>query len=862
MIARFCIALLERILPAAIADHVVGDLVEQQQRGTWWMLRQTSSAVIHLRDHAHHGDGIVRTFLSDMRFATRQLRRAPAFAIATVVTLGLAIGATASIFSVVDPVLLRPLPYPTPDRLVFAWERTRDGGRDNVGFLTAQELGERSSTIERWAVIGSWEPTLGDTDPERVRGDRVSWTYFRTLGVQPAIGRDFLADEDQPGKNLVVILSHRLWMRRFGGDSSIVGHAIAINGNQYHVAGVMPASFDNVVSPTAEIWRVLGYAATQPFACRTCHHLRMVARLKPGVSEPAARAEFDGLHAQMVRASPKEYASVGMSLVRLQDEAARSFRSALLAIAGAVTLVLLIAVANVVNLQLARAVRREEEFAIRVALGAGRWRLTRQLLAEGLVLAMAGGIASAFVAWISLPLLVSHLPQNLPRLAAIHFDFASASLIGVAVLSLAVVMAVITGGRRDSEPGTSLRAAKRLAAGRRHVTRSTLVVAEVSLAMMLLVSANLMAKSLVHLLAVDTGFNTAGLLTMEVDAVGARYNDNAAIFSFHDRVRDAVRALPGVVGVGITNQLPLGGDFDAYGVIDADNPPANPELVPNGDRYVVSTDYLATMRIPILAGRAFTAAENRDSTTLIALVSAALAARVWPGENPIGKRFRVGGPEGPIRTVIGVTGNVKHSGLDEMTDRQWYVPERQWVQADNQIILVVRTKADPASLAPSVRRAIASIDAAQPVIRIATMDQVIARSTAQQRLALVLFAAFALAAVLLAVAGIYGVLAGSVAERTREIGLRSALGATPTEIVALILRQGGVLGTAGIMLGLAGAVGMTRYLRTLLFDVAPTDPATLLGVAGTLAVVTVAACVIPAIRALRVDPSQALRSEA
>ncbi|MGH9886092.1 MAG: FtsX-like permease family protein, partial [bacterium] len=620
--------------------------------------------------------------------------------------------------------------------------------------------------------------------------------------------------------------------------------------------------FDNVVSPNAQIYRVLGYAASQPFACRTCHHLRMIVRLKPTATFASAVTELDHLHAGMVREFPKEYASVGVAMPRLQEEMTRNFRPALLALGGAVLLVLLIAVANVVNLQLARAVRRREEFAIRLALGAGRGRLARQMLAEGLVLAAFGGLAGAVVTWLLLPLLISRLPANLPRLSAIRFNFSVASLIALAVLSLAVVMAVITSGGGDSQLSDSLRSSKRLSSTRQHVTRSTLVVVEVALAVMLLVSAGLVAKSLVKLLGVNAGFDATNVLTMEVDAIGPRYADNAVVYGYHDRVREAVRALPGVVSVAVANQVPLAGNVDMYGVLDVENPPPNPELVPSGDRYVISTDYLSTMRIPILKGRGFTAEDDREQvTTRVALVSQALAAKVWPGADPIGKRFRVGGPTAPERTVIGVTGNVKHGGLDATTTQQWYVPERQWLAPDNQVMLVVRTKGDPVALAASVRRAIATIDATQPVISIATMDELISTSTAERHLALVLFTAFAAAALLLAVAGIYGVLAGSVAERTREIGLRAALGATPREIVGLVVRQGGLLAVAGITIGLGAATLLSKYLTTFLFGVEPNDPATFIAVTVVLGAVTLAACAIPAVRAVRIDPSEALRCD-
>ena len=597
---------------------------------------------------------------------------------------------------------------------------------------------------------------------------------------------------------------------------------------------------------------MLGYAGTQPFACRTCHHLRMIARLRPGVDRATAIAELDAIHHRLESAYPKEYGAIGAGIVPLNDEATREYRPAILALAGAVVVVLLIAIANVVSMQLARAVRRDEEFAIRTALGAGGRRLMQQLFTEGLLLALLGGIGGVIVAVVAVPVLVSRLPDTLPRLTEIHVDPAALLVVGAIVLVSSLVVGLAPGrSRRVGEAGdlaATLRSGRRLASGGNHAMRSGLVVGEVALALMLLVGCGLLARSMVGLLSVDVGFEPSHLLTLEVNSIGPRYPDNASVFQYHDRVRDAVRAVPGVSSVAVASQLPLGGNVDMYGVQAVDKPLANPELAPSGDRYVVSADYMKTMRIPIVAGRGFDAHDESDSTGRVTLLSAALAARLWPGENPIGKQVRYGGDDRPIRTVIGMTGNIRHHGLDETSTRQFYVPERQWFFADNQEVLVARTEGDPASVASAVRRAIARIDPTQPIVKVATMETVIAASTAQRRLALVLFVAFGATALLLAIAGIYGVLAGRVAERTREIGVRGALGAGPRDILVLVMSQGVRLALVGLGLGLAGALALTRFLATMLFGVATTDPLTIGGVMALLFVVILVACLVPGVR--------------
>jgi putative ABC transport system permease protein len=448
----------------------------------------------------------------------------------------------------------------------------------------------------------------------------------------------------------------------------------------------------------------------------------------------------------------------------------------------------------------------------------------------------------------------------MPRLAAIRLDNVALA-VGAAMTVLLGVAIGLVPALREGGVSDSLRGGKRLTGGRRHLARSGLVIAEVALALMLLVGAGLLARSLVRLLSVDTGFDASHLLTLQVQTTGPKYVDSLAVYANHDRLRMAVRALPGVERVATASQLPLGGNVDMYGVNAQDKPLANPELAPYADRYTVSPDFLGTMGIAMRRGRAFGDADNSDAAPRVAIVSAGLASRIWANENPIGKRIRVGGPNAPWRTVVGVVANIHHRALDAMEPSQLYIPERQWQFADNAVTLVVRTGGDPAPLARAVRLAAQGIDPSQPVMGMATMEQVIASSTGQRRLALLLFATFALVALVLAVAGIYGVLAGAVTERTREIGVRSALGATPGAILGMVLLEGARLAVAGLVIGLAGALSLGRFLQSLLYGVGSTDPLTLAAVALLLATVALAACLLPALRAVGVDPMSALRAD-
>jgi putative ABC transport system permease protein len=875
---RVALWLLQHLLPRAERESFIGDLVEEHAanivrhgaaRARRWFWRQTLVAAIALHRKRQVleppqpvGDRRMLIFLADLRHGVRLLRRSPAFTILAVLTLALGVGATTAIFSVADPVLFRPLPFPNADRLVVVGERDADGTMSNVGYATYVDLARESRTVERATAAGSWQVTLdGHGAPERVNGQRVSVSFFSTLGVRPTLGRDFLPSEDTPATNQVVILGHGLWARRYGSDASIVDKNISINGRPYRVAGVLPESYESVIAPGAEIWRVLGYDASLPYACRTCRHLRMFARLRPEITPAHAAAELSELSARLVREYPKEYPAAGAIVKPLGDATMGPMRPVLWAVFGASVLVLLIAAANVANLQLARAMRREEEFAIRSALGAGRSRLTAQLLAEGIVLALIGGAAGLLVARFTLGALIGQLPPAMPRLSAIRLDGMALAVGAAVTVLLGVAVGLVPVARKeDGVLSGALRGGRRLTRGR-HLARAGLVVTEVALALMLLVGAGLLGRSLLRLLSVDPGFDASHLLTLQTQAAGPKYPDSLSIYANHARIIDAVRRLPGVERVGTASQLPLGGNMDSYGINAQDKPLANPELAPYADRYVVSPDFIGAMGIAVERGRAFTEADNSDGTPRVVIASAGLAKRIWPGEDAIGKRIRLGDPNGPWRTVIGIVGNIHHRALDADDASQIYIPERQWQFADNAIAVFVRTRGNPTNLARAVRNAAQAVDLTQPITALSTMEQVIATSTAQRKLALLLFVSFAVLALVLAVAGIYGVLAGAVTERTREIGVRTALGATPASILAMVLLEGARLAGAGLLLGLVGALSLGRFLQSLLYGVGSTDPVTLASVALLLAAVALAACVLPAMRALGIDPIAALRAE-
>jgi putative ABC transport system permease protein len=803
----------------------------------------------------------IETTLADIRYAARRLRSSPGFTTVTVLTLAVGVGATTAILSAVNRIIFHPLPYPDPERILMVWDVGEGGSRLDGTFGTYNELVQRSHSFEAMASVKSWQPTLtGRAEPEMIDGQRVSASYFKVLGVGPALGRDFAEAEDRANGPRVVILSDGLWRRRFGADPTIVGRTITLSDNPYLVAGIMPRGFSSALAPSAEIWSTLQYDLTQGRAWG--HHLRMVGRLRPGVGIEQATDELNAIARMPRQEFPRaEWAAVqgGFIVASLQDDLTRDVKPALFMILGAVVLVLAIACVNVTNLLLARGVLRSGEFALRAALGAGRQRLIRQLLTESLLLAAMGGLAGMLLAVFGVRVLVALSPTDLPRADEIGVD-GMVFAFGAAITTLIGLIVGISPAVQasHSDPQENLRFGSRRTVGGHQRTRRMLVVAEVTLAVMLLVCSGLLLRSLRQLFAVESGFNPSGLLTMQIQISGHRFDDDSVAKQFLANAVEAVRQVPGVIGAGLTSQLPLSGDIEQYGVFFEPNPVPLTGAEQSPYRYSVSGDYLRTMGIPLRQGRMLDE-RDKEGSPRVALISESMAKHRLPGIDPIGQRLTIG-DEKPY-TVVGVVGDVRQVSLALDRNDAVYTTEDQWRWADRAISLVVKSRGDPLSLVPAVQKAIWSVDPGQAIVRIATMDRVVAASAAERRFALTLFEAFAIVALVLAAAGIYGVLAGSVAERTQEIGVRSALGATRANILSLVVGQGMTLTGFGVLVGLAGAAAVSQVIVAMLFGVSHLDPMTYLGAMAVLAAVGLVACAVPAWRATRVDPATTLRAE-
>ena len=833
-------------------------------------LREMGSVtVVRERVRTSGWEHAVESAAADVRYAARRLAGAPGFTLVAALTLALGLGAATAVFSVVESVMLRPLPYPHPERLVAIDDAGADGAPVDVTFGTFREVEARSRALEAVAVMRAWQPALtrasDASEPERIDGQRVSAGFFRALGVRPALGRDFEPADDRPGAPPLAMLADRLWRRRLAADPAAIGREITLDGRAFTVAGVMPRGFENVLAPGAEVWTPLQYDPALPRDGREWgHHLRMVGRLRPGVSAEDAARDLAGL----ARRPVPEFARVpwaalerGFLVTGLRHAVARGVRPLLVAVLGAVALLLAIACVNVTNLLLARGARRRGEFAVRAALGASGGRLVRQLLTESVMLALAGGALGLLVAQAGVRALVALAPPGLPRVDAIRLDAATFLFaLGVTTLIGLVVGAIPALHASRHDPATGLSAGSRRTAGGHRRTRGALVVAETALALVLLVGAGLLLRSLGALLAVEPGFDPSRVLTMQIHTAGERFAEQGARRRYFAEVLEAVRRVPGVRSAALTSQLPLSGDLEAFGAQFESAATDASENDVAALRYTVTPDWFGTMRIPLRRGRLLDARDDAGAPVAV-LINESLAARRFPGRDPIGQRLHLGRTDLPWFTIVGVVGDVKQSSLAAGAEDAVYVTPEQWYFEDRSMSLAVRARGDAAGLADEVRRAVWSVDADQPVVRVATMQTLVERSAGERRFALLAFEAFALAALALAAIGLYGVLAGGVAERTRELGVRAALGASPREIVALVVRQGMTLVAAGGVIGVAAALAASGALSTLLFGVSRVDPATYAGVLALLGAVSAVACALPALRAARVDPTVALRAE-
>jgi predicted permease len=842
-------------------QHLAGGMTAEEAR---YAALRSFGGVERAREECREARGVrmVEELWQDVRYGVRMLRKNPGFTLVAVVTLALGVGANTAIFSVVNAVLLRPLPYADPSRLVTLWGKTASTGADRMplSYPNFTDYKNQAQAFEHAAAYDTTEATLtsDDNEAESLNGARVSADLFPLLGVGPALGRVFSAEEDRPGGAAVVVLSHDLWQRRFGSDPRIAGRQIMLGERSTKVLGVMPRGFTFPLGEEkSDYWVPLAAdpSAAQLLSNRYGKFLTVVARLKPGVRLEQAEAEMSVIARRLE-------ANTGWSarLVPLREDIVGGVRPALLILLGAVALVLLIACANVANLLLARAGARGKEIAIRRALGAGRARIVRQLLTESLLLSLAGGSLGLLLAEWLVDVIVATGPADLPRLADVTLDSS--------VLGFTLLVSVLTGlvfglapalRASKTDLGEPLKEGGRSSTegARRNPLRGLLVVSEVALSLMLLAGTGLLIKSFVRLLQTDPGYQTERVLTASLSLSETKYPEPEQQAEVYRQVLRRVASLPGVEAAGAASLLPLGGR-DSYNVFRIEGrPPFAAGQEPSVRYQVVSPDYFRAMGIQLLRGRSFTEGDTKDSPQVV-MVNEAFARRHLSNEDPTGKRLVIG--DEPPREIIGVVGSVRHRGLDEEPQPEFYV---SYLQAPrHSLSLVVRTaSADPAKLAASVHSAIKEVEKDQPVGEIRTMETLVAHSVAPRRFQMLLLGSFALVALVLAGVGIYGVMAYAVAQRTHEIGVRLALGAQRRDVIRLVVRQGMTPALVGAGIGLAGAFAGARVIGSLLYNVSAGDPWVFACVSLLLILTAWLACYLPARRATGIDPMIALRHE-
>ena len=800
----------------------------------------------------------LRQLGQDLKYGLRTMRRSPGFAAVAVLTLALGIGANTAIFSVVNAVLLRPLPYRDPARLVTV---LHDGWKP-VAPANFFDWREQSSSFESVAAAQLWSLTMtGQGQPEQLELLQTSAEMFRVLGVDAALGRTFASGEDQPGREHVVVLSHGFWLRRFGGAPNVVGQQVALDGEPYTIVGVMPPEFQFAPfwATHAEAWVPLNLG--QRVNDRRGQSLRVFARLKPGVSLEQAQAEMETINRRLAEQHPRENEGLTVSVDPLHEKVVGKSRPALLIILGAVGFVLLIACANVANLMLAKSALRQREIAVRIALGAGRWRVARQLLTESLILSLAGGGAGLLLASWSNTALASLGPDTLPRVHTASLDVS----VLLFTLGLSLVVGLLFGlapalRSTKTDLSESLKSREGLARGRRHErVRQLLVVGEVAVSLVLLVGGGLMMRSFLRLTSVDPGFDPHGVTTATVRLAGPRYATDEQRAAFFQRLTTQLGSLPSVKSASAINHIPLGGDVWTFGFTVEGRPVPPESQRPSAVYRVVRPDYFRTMGAVLLKGRDFTERDDATSTGVV-IVNDALARRQWPGEDPLGKRITVNSEGTKTREVVGVVRDLKQGEWASEPQPEMYLPHLQ-AASPRSMTLVLRTTSNELEVGPEIRREVWAIDKDLPISQVTSMDDVVSESVAQQRFNALLIGLFAATALILAAVGVYGVMSHAVAQRTHEIGVRMALGARGRDVLGMIIRQGLVLTLIGLAVGVAGALALMRVMNSLLYGVSATDPLVFGGVVLTLMLSALLACYVPARRATKVDPLIALRHD-
>jgi len=798
----------------------------------------------------------METLLKDIRYGVRGLLKRPGFTAVAVITLALGIGVNTAIFSVVNAVLLRPLAYADPARLVTF--------RSNQSALDLEDIQKQSRTFSSFGgeVKQPLDYTAGG-EPIKFQVGQVTGGYFETLGVKAERGRFISADDDKTGAPYVAVLSNKLWRQQFGGDPQIVGKTIPLSGNVYTIVGVMPASFASPRDNT-EAWTAVHVSNPVAANFRGVHFLRTYARLAPGATLEQARAEMQLIDKSLAEQYPADNKNRSSVLIPLHERIVGQSRQSLLVLFAAVSLVLLIACANFANLLLARAAEREREFVIRTALGAGRWRLIRQLLTESVLVSLAGGAIAVLLAIWATSLLVALQPENLPRVQEIGVDGrVLAFTFGVSVLTGIVFGLLPAWTASRSVVGDALKEGGRsaTAGGARQRLRSTFVVVELAIALILLVGAGLLIKTFWILRSVEPGFNSDHLLTMRAELPEARYKEVDKQTRFRNAVLGGINSLPGVQAA-MVSELPLSGDSLNHDFVIDGRPPLNPGDEPSLETRSVLGDYFRTMQIPLRLGRDFAPQDFADKAPLVGIANDAMVKQYFANEDPLGKRIRwARDPEVHWITIVGVVGDVKHFGLDLPEQPALYSPYTQINPWKRWMTVVARTQSSPDAMAQAVKQEIWKVDSQLPITDVKTMNEVSAASFAARRFNMLLLAIFAGLALVLGAVGIYGVMSYAVTQRTQEIGIRMALGARATDVLKLIIKNGLALTLLGVGIGVAGAFALTRLLTTLLFGVTPTDKPTFLAVSLVLMVVALLACYLPARRATKVDPLEALRYE-